>query len=92
MSLTIKEFDINELRAGFGKPLHGMKTANFYYGDNRRRVPNIRVYGGMNVRKGKFGKFFELDIKDDETVEFFKLLEETLSRVAGSCSMRNPGT
>ena len=55
MSLTIKEFDINELRAGLGKPLHGIKTVNFYYGDDRRRVPNIRVYGRMKVAKGKFG-------------------------------------
>ena len=32
MALTIKEFEINELRAKIGKPLHGMKMANFYYG------------------------------------------------------------
>ena len=25
MALTIKEFEINELRAKIGKPLHGMK-------------------------------------------------------------------
>ena len=31
MALTIKEFEINELRANIGKPLHGMKIANFYY-------------------------------------------------------------
>ena len=35
----------------------------------------------MNVRQGKFGRFFELDLKDDESEEFFKSLEE----------MRNPG-
>ena len=59
MSLTIEEFDINKLRAGIGKPLHGRKIVNFYYGDNHRRVPNIRAYGGMRVRQGKFGRFFE---------------------------------
>ena len=28
--------------------------------------------------QGKFGNYFELDIKDDKTEEFFKSLEETL--------------
>ena len=28
MALTIKEFEINELRAKIGKPLHGMKITN----------------------------------------------------------------
>ena len=43
MSLMIEEFDINELRAGplGGKLLHGMKTVNFYYGDDQKRVPDI---------------------------------------------------
>ena len=56
MSLMIEEFDINELRARplGGKLLHGMKTVNFYYRDDHKRVPNIRVYGGMKVVKGKF--------------------------------------
>ena len=52
-----------------------MRLVNFYYGNDRCRVPNIRLYGGMNVRQGKFDRFFELDLKDDETEEFFKLLE-----------------
>ena len=47
MALTIKEFEINELRAKIGKPLHGMKITNFYYGDDFRKVPNIRAYGGI---------------------------------------------
>ena len=56
MSLMIEEFDINELRARplGGKLLHRMKTVNFYYGDDHKRVPNIRVYGRMKVVKGKF--------------------------------------
>ena len=62
-----------------------MKIVNFYYDDDRRKVPNIRVYGGMKVVKGKFGKFFELDIKDDETEEFFKSLVEQLRMLAGIC-------
>ena len=79
----IKEFDINELRAEIGKSIHRMKIVNFYYGDDCCKVPNIRVYGGMKVVKGKSGKFFELDIKDDEAEEFFKLLVEQLRMLAG---------
>ena len=35
--------------------------------------------------QGKFGNYFELDIKDDKTEEFFKSLEETLLRAGGGC-------
>ena len=58
MVLTIEEFEINELRSKLGKLLHRMKITNFYYGDNRSKVPNIRAYGGMKVVKGKFGNYF----------------------------------
>ena len=37
----------------------------------------------MKVAEGKFGNYFELDIKDDKTEKFFKFLEETLLRVGG---------
>ena len=84
MSLTIEEFDINELRAKTGKSIHGMKIVNFYYGDNHSKVPNIRAYGGMHLMKGKFGNYFELDLKDDETEEFFKHLGEELKILAGA--------
>ena len=90
MSLTIEELDVNEIRAEIGKSVNGLKFANFCYGDDHRKVPNILVYGGMEVRKGKYGKFFELDIKDDETEEFFKSLEETLLRVGGACLDEKP--
>ena len=63
MAQTIEEFEINELKAKIGKPLHGMKIGNFYYGD---KVPNIRAYGGMHVMKDKFGNYFKSDLKDDE--------------------------
>ena len=39
----------------------------------------------MRVEQGKFGNYFELDIKDDKTEEFFKSLEETLLRAGGGC-------
>ena len=90
MSLTIEEFYINELRAGLGKPLNGTRIINFCYGDDRRRVPNIRAYGGMNVRQGKFRQFFELDLKDEETEEFFKSLGEQLRMLAGNCLDEKP--
>ena len=39
----------------------------------------------MRVEQGKFGNYFELDIKDDKTNEFFKSLEENLLGAGGSC-------
>ena len=44
----------------------------------------------MRVKQGKFGNYFELDIKDDKTKEFFKSLEETLLRVGGGCLGEKP--
>ena len=38
----------------------------------------------------KFGNYFELDIKDDKTEEFFKSLEETLLRAGGGCLAEKP--
>ena len=61
-----------------------MKIANFYYGDDFRKVPNIRAYGGMKVVKGKFGNYFDLDLKDDDTEKFFKILGEQLQSLAGA--------
>ena len=84
MALTIKEFEINEIRAKIGKPLHGMKIANFYYGDDFRKVPNIRAYGGMRAVKGEFGNYFGLDLKDDDTEKFFQILGEQLQFLAGA--------
>ena len=55
VSLTSEAFGINELRARTGKSIQGMKTANFCYGDDFRKVPNIRAYGGMRVVKGNLG-------------------------------------
>ena len=90
MALTIKEFEINKLRAKIGKPLHGMKIANFYYGDDFRKVPNVRAYGGMRVVKGKFGNYFELDLKDNDTDKFFKILGEQLQSLAGAYLNEKP--
>ena len=90
MALTIEEFEINKLRAKIGKPLYGMKITNFYYGDDFRKVPNIRPYGGMRVAKGQFGNYFELDLKDDDTEKFFKMLGEQLQSLAGAYLNEKP--
>ena len=44
----------------------------------------------MRVEQGKFGNYFELDIKNDNTEEFFKSLEETLLRAGGGCFGEKP--
>ena len=44
----------------------------------------------MRVEQGKFGNYFELDIKDDKAEEFFKSLEETLLGAGGGCSGEKP--
>ena len=89
MALKIKEFDVNYITAVKGKSVNGLKFANFRY-KNAVKFPRITVYGGMRVEKGKLGNYFELDIKDDETEEFFKSLEETLLRVGGGCLGEKP--
>ena len=90
MALSIKEFKINKLKARIRKPLHRMKIANFYYGDDFRKGPNIRAYGGMRVVKGKFGNYFELDLKDNDTEKFFKILGEQLQSLAGAYLNEKP--
>ena len=87
MVQTIEEFKINKLKAWIRKSIHGMKIVNFYYGD---KIPNIRAYGGMRVVKGKFGNYFELDLKDDETEKFFKILGEQLQSLAGAYLNEKP--
>ena len=67
-----------------------MKIANFYYGDDFRKVPNVRAYGGMRVVKGKFGNYFELDLKDDDTEKFLKILGEQLQSLAGAYLNEKP--
>ena len=80
------EFDVNYITAIGGKSVNGLKFANFRY-KNSNKFPRIIAYGGMRVEQGKFGNYFELDIKDDKTEEF---LEETLLRVGGSCLGKKP--
>ena len=89
MALKIEEFDVNYITAVGGKSVNGLKFANFRY-KNSDKFPQIIVYGGMKVVQGKFGNYFELDIKDDKTEEFFKSLEETLLGAGGGCLGEKP--
>ena len=86
MALKIKEFDVTAVGR---KSINGLQFANFRY-KNSKKFPRIIVYGGMKVEQGKFGNYFELDMKDDKTEGFFKNLEETLLRVGGSCLGEKP--
>ena len=89
MALKIKEFDINYRTAVKGKSVNEVKFANFRP-KNSTKFPRIIVYGGMKVVQGKFGNYFNLDIKDNKTEEFFKSLEETLLRASGGCLGEKP--
>ena len=71
MTLKIEEFDVNYITAVGGKSVNRPKFANFRY-KNSNKFLRIIVYGGMKVVQGKFGNYFELDIKDDKTKGFFK--------------------
>ena len=66
MALKIKEFDINYITAIGGKSVNGLKFKNFRY-KNSDKFPRIIVYGGMKVVQGKFGNYFNLNIKNDKT-------------------------
>ena len=83
------EFDINDITAVKGKSVNGLKFSNFRY-KHADKFPRIIVYGGMKMVQGKLGNYFELDIKDDKTEEFFKSLEETLLRATGGCLGEKP--
>ena len=90
MALRIEEFDVNYMTAIGGKSVNRFKFTNFRY-KNSDKLPQIIVYGGMKVKQAKFGNYFELDIKDNKTEEFFKSLEETLLRAGGGCLGEKPG-
>ena len=82
MALKIKEFDINYITDVKGKSVNRLKFANFRC-KTSDKFSRVIVYGGMKVVQGKFGNYFNLDIKDDKTEEFFKSLEETFLRASG---------
>ena len=94
MALKIEEFDVNYITAVGGKSVNGLKFANFKYDDEEGtyldKFPRIRVYGGVKIEKGKYGNYFNLDIKDKETEEFIESLVETLLSVSRYCLDEKP--
>ena len=50
------------------------------------KVPQFVVYGGIRLD----GNYLEIDIKNDETKEFFKSLVECLLRVGDGCLNEKP--
>ena len=50
------------------------------------KVPQFVVYGVIRLD----GNYLEIDIKDNETKEFFKSLVECLLRVGGGCLNEKP--
>ena len=93
MALKMAEFDVNiygiYITAIGGKSINRLKFANFRY-KNSNKFPRIIIYGGIKVVQGKFGNYFELDIKDDKTKEFFRSSEETLLGASGGCLGEKP--
>ena len=89
MALKMAEFNIDYITAVGRKSVNRLKFANFRY-KSSDKVPRIIAYGGMRVEQGKFGNYFELDMKDNKTEEFFKSLEETLLRAGGGCLGEKP--
>ena len=61
------------------------KRAIFKY-EGFPKVPRFVVYGVIRLD----GNYLEIDIKDDETEEFFKSLIECLLRVGGGCLNEKP--
>ena len=53
-------------------------------------LENIRAYGGMHVMKSKFGNYFELDLKDNDTEKFLNILGEQLQSLAGAYLNEKP--
>ena len=82
MALKMVEFDINYITAIGRKSVNGLKFTNFRY-----KIPlsfcELSFMELMKAVQGKFGNYFNLDIKDNKTKEFFKSLEETLLRAVG---------
>ena len=57
-----------------------------YEGFPKVPPPRFVVYGVIRLD----GNYLEIDIKDDETEEFFKSLTECLLRVGGGCLNKKP--
>ena len=85
MALNISEFNPNCITAVMDDPLEDLtlcRHAILGY-EGFPEVPRFVVYGEIRLA----GNCLEIDIKDDETEEFFKSLIECLLRVRGYSSI-----
>ena len=84
MALNISEFNPNCITAVMDDldDLTLCRRAILGY-EGFPEVPRFVVYGGIRLA----GNYLEIDIKDDETEEFFKSLVERLLRVKGYSSV-----
>ena len=93
MALNISEFNPNCMTAVMDETRDYLaililcKCAIFKY-EGFPKVPRFVVCGIIRSD----GNYLEIDIKDDETEEFFKSLVECLLRVGGGCLNENLGT
>ena len=91
MALKISELNPNCITAvmdttrDYLADLISCKHAIFKY-EEFPKVPRFVVYGVIRLD----GNYLEIDIKDDETEEFFKSLVECLLRVGGGCLNKKP--
>ena len=91
MALNISEFNPNCITAVMDETrdyvtgLISSKRAIFKY-EWFPKVPRFVVYGIIRLD----GNYLEIDIKDDETEEFFKSLVECLLRAGGGCLNEKP--
>ena len=91
MALKIPELNPNCITAVMDETrdylanLISCKHVTFKY-EGFPKVPQFVVYGGIRFD----GNYLEIDIKDDETEEFFKSLVECLLRVGGGCLNKKP--
>ena len=85
MALNISEFNPNCITAVMDDPLDDLtlcRRAILGY-EGFPKVPQFVVYGGIKLA----WNYLEIDIKDDETEEFFKSPVEHLLRVRGYSSV-----
>ena len=85
MALNISKFNPNFITAVIDDPLDDLTLCRHVILGYEvfLEVPQLVVYGGIRLN----GDCLEIDIKDDETEEFFKSLVQCLLRISGYCSV-----
>ena len=86
MALNISEFNPNCITAVMDETLDYLANLILCKRAIFPKVPGFVVYGVIRLD----GNYLEIDIKDDETREFFKSHVECLLRVGGGCLNEKP--